>query len=34
LQGVRRAGIEDLTRVRGISRKLAQSIYDTLHPGQ
>lgn len=34
LQGVTRAGIDDLTRVRGISRRLAQAIYDTLHPGQ
>jgi excinuclease ABC subunit C len=31
LQGVTRAGIEDLSRVHGISRKLAQAIYDTLH---
>jgi excinuclease ABC subunit C len=31
LQGVSRAGIEDLSRVHGISRKLAQAIYDTLH---
>ncbi|HVF17857.1 MAG TPA: excinuclease ABC subunit UvrC [Steroidobacteraceae bacterium] len=33
LQGVARAGIEDLEKVRGISRKLAQSIYDSLHAG-
>ena len=33
LQGVSRAGIEDLEKVHGISRKLAQSIYDTLHAG-
>ncbi|HEY8539178.1 MAG TPA: excinuclease ABC subunit UvrC, partial [Steroidobacteraceae bacterium] len=33
LQGVARAGVEDLEKVRGISRKLAQSIYDTLHAG-
>jgi excinuclease ABC subunit C len=33
LQGVARAGIEDLSRVHGISRKLAQAIYDTLHAG-
>jgi excinuclease ABC subunit C len=33
LQGVVRAGVEDLEKVRGISRKLAQSIYDTLHAG-
>jgi excinuclease ABC subunit C len=33
LQGVARAGIEDLSKVHGISRKLAQAIYDTLHAG-
>jgi excinuclease ABC subunit C len=31
LQGVTRAGIDDLAKVHGISRKLAQSIFDTLH---
>lgn len=31
LQGVTRAGIDDLAKVHGIGRKLAQSIYDTLH---
>jgi excinuclease ABC subunit C len=31
LQGVSRAGIDDLAKVHGISRRLAQSIYDTLH---
>jgi excinuclease ABC subunit C len=31
LQGVVRAGIDDLAKVHGIGRKLAQSIYDTLH---
>jgi len=31
LQGVSRAGIDDLAKIHGISRKLAQSIYDTLH---
>jgi excinuclease ABC subunit C len=30
LQGVSRAGVEDLTRVKGISKDLAQAIYDTL----
>ena len=33
LQGVLGAGIEDLTRVRGISRRLAEVIYERLHPG-
>jgi excinuclease ABC subunit C len=32
LQGVLRAGVEDLQRVRGISRKLAEAIYGHLHP--
>ena len=31
LQAVARAGIEDLTRVRGISRHLAESIYERFH---
>jgi len=31
LQGVTRAGIDDLARIRGIGRRLAQTIYDTLH---
>ena len=31
LQGIARAGIDDLAKVHGISRKLAQAIYDTLH---
>ncbi|MFL6551197.1 MAG: helix-hairpin-helix domain-containing protein, partial [Povalibacter sp.] len=31
LQGITRAGVEDLEKVHGISRKLAQSIYETLH---
>jgi excinuclease ABC subunit C len=33
LQGISRAGIEDLEKVHGISRKLAQAIYETLHAG-
>ncbi|MCW8983346.1 MAG: excinuclease ABC subunit UvrC, partial [Gammaproteobacteria bacterium] len=32
LQEVARAGIEDLQRIKGISRKLAVEIYDTFHP--
>ena len=31
LQEVARAGIEDLCRVKGISKQLAQRIYDTFH---
>jgi excinuclease ABC subunit C len=31
LQAVARAGIDDLVRVKGVSRALAQSIYDRLH---
>ena len=30
LPGVRRAGVEDLTRVRGISSRLARSVYDRM----
>jgi excinuclease ABC subunit C len=33
LQGVSRAGVEDLTRVTGVSRKLAQTIYDSFRDG-
>jgi excinuclease ABC subunit C len=33
LQGVLRAGVEDLMAVRGISRTLAEKVYDHLHPG-
>ena len=33
LQGVLRAGVEDLGRVPGIGPALAQSIYEHLHPG-
>jgi excinuclease ABC subunit C len=32
LQEVSRAGVEDLAQLPGISRHLAQRIYDTLHP--
>jgi excinuclease ABC subunit C len=31
LQGVRSAGVGDLAKVHGISRNLAQRIYDDLH---
>lgn len=31
LRGVNRAGINELTRVPGISKRLAENIYDTLH---
>ncbi|SCZ58977.1 excinuclease ABC subunit UvrC [Thiohalomonas denitrificans] len=34
LQEVVRAGVEDLSSVHGISRQLAQRIYDTLHPDE
>jgi excinuclease ABC subunit C len=33
LQGVLRAGVEDLERVKGISRALATTIHEHLHPG-
>ena len=32
VQGVREAGIDDLVKVHGISRALAQKIYDDFHP--
>ena len=31
LQGISRAGVDDLAQVKGISRQLAQKIYDTFH---
>ena len=33
LQGILRAGVDDLAQVRGIGKPLAQSIYEHLHPG-
>jgi excinuclease UvrABC nuclease subunit len=33
LQAVTRAGIDDLTRVKGISRQLAEAIYEHFHAG-
>ena len=33
LREVARAGVEDLARVKGINRKLAQLIYDAFHDG-
>ncbi|MEL7539145.1 MAG: excinuclease ABC subunit UvrC [Pseudomonadota bacterium] len=33
LQGVERAGIDDLARTNGISRQMAQKIYDRFHAG-
>ena len=33
LQGVMRAGVADLSQVKGISAALAEVIYDHLHPG-
>lgn len=34
LQELGRAGVEDLCSVRGVSRQLAQRIYDALHPDE
>lgn len=31
LQGIKRAGVEELASINGISRELAQRIYDSLH---
>jgi excinuclease ABC subunit C len=31
LQGIARAGIDDLERVKGISRQLAEAIYERFH---
>ena len=31
LQGIERAGVEDLAKVNGINKNLAQKIYDTFH---
>ena len=32
LQAIAGAGVEDLTQVRGISRRMAEAIYEHLHP--
>jgi len=34
LQGILRAGVDDLVRIRGMGRDLAEVIYEHLHPGQ
>ncbi len=31
IQGIERAGVDDLARVPGINKNLAQKIYDTFH---
>jgi len=31
LQGIARAGVEDLSRVPGISKQLAQKVYEAFH---
>ena len=33
LQGVRQASVEDLAKVRGIGRPLAEKIYERMNPG-
>jgi excinuclease ABC subunit C len=33
LQGIRRASVEDLSKVHGISRQLAEEIYERMNPG-
>jgi excinuclease ABC subunit C len=33
LQGIRQASVEDLAKVHGISRQLAQEIYERMNPG-
>ena len=33
LQGVRQASVEDLAKVRGISRQIAERVYERMNPG-
>jgi excinuclease ABC subunit C len=33
LQGVRQASVEDLAKVHGISRQLAELVYERMNPG-
>jgi excinuclease ABC subunit C len=33
IQGITQAGVEDIARITGISKKVAQNIYDVFHAG-